>query len=135
MKPNLPPLPMPPKPPKYFDWARINGTINIILTVVLTVGLSISMAKIISYGDNCEKVVNYGMSSRLYGAVKDKQVIENTIIAGLYSPNSGIFCVNGDNFTKEQDTVCHEYCHYLIDKKKCLEDGETITCRKHFCEG
>ena len=132
---EMPPLPPPPMPPKRIDWYAVYNISGTIFTLFIVVAASFGMFKIVQYGDNCEKVINYGASSKLYGTVRDTEVIYNTRLAGLYSPKSNIFCMYGENFTEEQDTVCHEYCHWLIDKEQCYEvEKGDITCAEHFCE-
>jgi len=67
----------------------------------------------------------------------NKSVIPYLKRSGIYFPTEEYYCVWVKNQTQEKivSVECHEQCHWMIDSQTCYDNfGNTITCKKHFCE-
>ena len=80
------------------------------------------------------QMIDGGERYMLYDVVRNRTVQMDTQLNGVYNYNSDIFCIYGKSPKEMNETVCHEYCHYLIDEGMCFNNsGEDITCKEHFC--
>ena len=64
-----------------------------------------------------------GERFKIYDTVQNKTVEHETKVAGIYSPDTDIYCVWNKTTMNKSEVEMHEMCHYLIDH------GE----REHFC--
>lgn len=84
--------------------------------------------------DRIDGYLQHGNRYVLYDTLRNKTVIEETKLMGLYSPDSKIYCAFADykDLKEKYDTDCHEYCHHLIlSEPSCSADGKS--CKDHFC--
>ena len=68
------------------------------------------------------------------GALFDVETIENFRTEGIYYPSLDVACWYITEDQEEvEETINHEYLHYLIDEGTCYDNETAVTCKEHFC--